>query len=240
MDSLVDKLKRTKATAITLGNLSDGEKRRALEAIADAVAKDKQAAQEANRRDVDAARAASRSAAYLNRLTLTDKVFDLMVEQIRHVATLPDPVGVILERRMLPNGIELEKRTVPIGVIGIIYESRPNVTTDVVALSLRSGNAVVLRGSSSALNSNRVLVASIHRGLEQAGVPKEAVLFLDAADREVVNDIVQQDAYVDVIIPRGGYELVKKVQAVSRIPVLYHAAGGARIYVDESADLKQA
>jgi len=240
MDDLIEKLKKTRNAALTLSNVSDEKKESVLKAVADAVAKSKEEIQKANKIDVIAVRKAGKNKAYIDRLTLSDKVFGGMVEQVRDVAKLPDPVGKTLEERTLPNNICIKKISVPIGVIGIIYESRPNVTLDVSSLSFKSGNAVVLKGSTAARNSNRAIVSVIHRVFEEYDIPKEVVLFLDTAGHSVVDELVRADAYVDLIIPRGGYELVKKIQQAASVPVLYHAAGGVRMYIDVSADLEKA
>jgi glutamate-5-semialdehyde dehydrogenase len=163
-----------------------------------------------------------------------------MIHQTEAIARSNDPIGEIIEKRVLKNGVLLLKKRVPLGVIGIIYESRPNVTLDVAALCLKSGNACVLKGGSDCLNSNRALVSCIHQALQKTGIPKEAVTFLDTANRSIVLKMLKQHQFIDVLIPRGGYELVRKVAEQSTIPLLYHAQGGARIYVDESANIKKA
>jgi glutamate-5-semialdehyde dehydrogenase len=238
--SLTALLQQTKIASQKLSNLSTKEKNAALKTIVKIIKEKRSSIDAANKKDVALAQKNNRSNAYIDRLTITPKRFAEMLHQTEAIARLKDPIGEIIEKRVLKNGVLLVKTRVPLGVIGIIYESRPNVTLDVAALCLKSGNACVLKGGSDCLNSNRALVSCIHQALQKTGIPKEAVTFLDTANRSIVLKMLKQNQFIDVLIPRGGYELVRKVAEQSTIPLLYHAQGGARIYVDESANIKKA
>ncbi|HSA83585.1 MAG TPA: glutamate-5-semialdehyde dehydrogenase, partial [Patescibacteria group bacterium] len=194
----------------------------------------------ANEQDVTETKKKGVSNAFIQRLTVTDAVFTGIVGQLRTVAKLSDPIGELMEERTLPNGILLQKKRFPIGVIAMIYESRPNVTVDVAGLCLKSGNSVLLKGGSESLATNRVLVACIHSVLQKFGVAEGAVTFLDDVSHETVAELLQRSDIIDVVIPRGSYALTSAVAEKSRIPVLYHAAGGARMYIDKSANIDQA
>lgn len=194
----------------------------------------------ANRIDVREAKKSGCDGAFINRLTLTEQSVVAMVQGAEEIAALPDPVGRVLEERILANGVHLKKRAVPLGALFVIYESRPNVTIDAAALAFKAGSAIVLKGGSEAIRTNRVLVDLFHQALRMHDMPEAGVLFLDTTDRAVVSWLLRQEQYIDVVIPRGGYGLVRTVVEQSRIPVLYHAAGGARIYIDQSADVDMA
>ncbi len=194
----------------------------------------------ANDADVREAKKAGCDAAFINRLTLTEQSVAMMAQGVTEIAALPDPVGKVLEERVLANGVCLKKRTVPLGVLAVIYESRPNVTIDAAALAFKAGSAIVLKGGSEVIRTNRVLIDLFHQALRMHDMPEAGVLFLDTTDRTVVSWLLKQEHSIDVVIPRGGYGLVRAVVEQSRIPVLYHAAGGARIYVDQSADVDMA
>lgn len=176
----------------------------------------------------------------LDRLALTDARIDTMIEGCRQVAGLPDPVGTITDMAYQPSGIQVGQMRVPLGVIGIIYESRPNVTIDAAALCLKSGNAAILRGGSEALHSNQALAAIIQAGLEQAGLPREAVQVVPTTDRAAVGALLRMPQYVDVIVPRGGKGLIERVSNESQIPVIKHLDGVCHVYVDGGADLDKA
>lgn len=191
----------------------------------------------ANTKDVKKAQHGGKDAAFLERLSLSEKHFNQMCQQLNKVIALADPVGEIIEQRTLQNGVNLKKVRVPLGVIGIIYESRPNVTLDVSLLCFKTGNAAVLKCGREAKQSCEELVRIIHQSLMQHGLSPHAVCFVNPDDRRFISSMLRQDKYIDVIIPRGGHGLIQKVISESTIPVLYHAAGGARIYIDESADL---
>jgi glutamate-5-semialdehyde dehydrogenase len=195
---------------------------------------------DANRADLERARGQGHPRAFLDRLTLTDARVEDMATGIRQVAALPDPVGETVRGWRRPNGIEIAKVRVPLGVVGFIYESRPNVTADAAALCVKSGNACVLRGGREALESNGVIAAILARGLEKAGLPAEALGFIDVADRQAVEILITLDRYVDLIVPRGGEAFVRMVAERATIPILKHDKGLCHVYVDAGADLRMA
>ncbi|WP_019592728.1 glutamate-5-semialdehyde dehydrogenase [Thioalkalivibrio sp. ALRh] len=217
-----------------------GAKNAALHAIAEGIAARRAELVEANSRDLEAGRERGLDAAMLDRLALTDARIDTMIEGCRQVAGLPDPVGTITDMAYQPSGIQVGQMRVPLGVIGIIYESRPNVTIDAAALCLKSGNAAILRGGSEALHSNQALAAIIQAGLEQAGLPREAVQVVPTTDRAAVGALLRMPQYVDVIVPRGGKGLIERVSNESQIPVIKHLDGVCHVYVDGGADLDKA
>lgn len=239
-DSYIKRLKKIHAVTADLGRMPDGIKRRVLEFFAKRIAEKKESILEANRRDILFARRAGRNEAFLDRLAITDKKITSMSKEVQLIAALPDPVGRVHEEYSVPSGIRLKKITVPLGVLFIIYESRPDVTVNASALCIKSGNAVILKGGSEAIHTNKILAALITEALKKYHMPSESVTLLDTADRSRIRWLLKQAEYIDVVIPRGGYNLVKTVQAASTIPVLAHAAGGARIYIDASADLAKA
>jgi glutamate-5-semialdehyde dehydrogenase len=194
----------------------------------------------ANRSDLETARAQGHPRAFLDRLTLTDERVAEMAAGIRQIATLADPVGETVGMRRRPNGMEVGRVRVPLGVVGVIYESRPNVTADAAGLCVKSGNACVLRGGREALESNAVIAAILGKGLEKVGLPPEAIGFIDVPDREAVDVLLTLDRYVDLIVPRGGEEFVRMVAERSTIPVLKHDRGLCHVYVDAGADLTMA
>jgi glutamate-5-semialdehyde dehydrogenase len=195
---------------------------------------------EANRADLERARGQGHPRAFLDRLTLTEARVEGMVAGIRQVAALPDPVGETVRGWRRPSGIEIAKVRVPLGVVGFIYESRPNVTADAAALCVKSGNACVLRGGREALESNGVIAAILAKGLEKAGLPPEALGFIDVPDREAVEVLITLDRYVDLIVPRGGEAFVRLVAERATIPILKHDKGLCHVYVDAGADLHMA
>ena len=221
-------------------NLSTRRKNAILEAMAQELDARRDAIQDANSQDVAAARAAGLSSALVDRLTLTDARIDAMIKGVREVAALPDPVGKRLSKRVRPNGIVLEKRRVPIGVVAIIYESRPNVTADAAVLCIKSSNAVILRGGKEAIHSNQAIAAALAEGGQKAGLPRHAVQLIDTIDREAVRELVQMDDRVDVVIPRGGESLIHAVVELSRVPVLKHYKGVCHVFVDATANLDMA
>jgi glutamate-5-semialdehyde dehydrogenase len=195
---------------------------------------------EANRADLERARGQGHPRAFLDRLTLTDARVEDMATAIRQIAALPDPVGEIVRGWRRPNGLDIARVRVPLGVIGFIYESRPNVTADAAALCVKSGNACVLRGGREALESNAVIAAILSKGLEKAGLPPEALGFIDVPDREAVEILITLDRYVDLIVPRGGEAFVRLVAKRATIPILKHDRGLCHVYVDAGADLQMA
>src|SRR6059036_641786 len=195
---------------------------------------------EANRADLDRARAQGVTRAFLDRLTLTDSRIDEMATGLRQIAALPDPVGTVIESWRRPNGLEISRVRVPLGVIGFVYEARPNVTADAAGLCVKSGNAIVLRGGSEALESNAMIAAILARALEKVGAPADAVQFVDTTDRAAVAALLELDGLVDLIIPRGGEEFVRWVSQRSRVPVLKHDKGVVHVFVDAGADVAMA
>ncbi|MFP5440481.1 MAG: glutamate-5-semialdehyde dehydrogenase [Gammaproteobacteria bacterium] len=194
----------------------------------------------ANAKDVAAARAAGLDDAMVDRLTLTDARIDGMLEGLAQVAALPDPIGEITDLRYRPTGIQVGRMRVPLGVVGMIYESRPNVTIEAASLCLKSGNATILRGGSESIHSNRALAACIRAGLKEAGLPEQSVQVIDTTDRAAVGMLVAMPEYVDVIIPRGGKGLIERVSAEAKVPVIKHLDGNCHVYIDAKADLDKA
>ncbi|HIC86338.1 MAG TPA: glutamate-5-semialdehyde dehydrogenase, partial [Desulfobacterales bacterium] len=193
-----------------------------------------------NQKDLAAARSAGLTGAFVERLTLTEDLIKSMAQGLEEVALLPDPVGEIARIERRPNGLMVGRMRIPLGVIGFIYESRPNVTVDAAGLCLKSGNAVILKGGSEAINSNMALVGILVEAIKEAGLPGHAVQLIPSTERHAVNLLLELDQYVDLIIPRGGEGLIRFVAENSRIPVLKHYKGVCHIYVDESADLSTA
>jgi glutamate-5-semialdehyde dehydrogenase len=220
-----------------LATLPTERKNAALLAIAGEIEAQSAAIVAANELDVAEGRARGLSAALLDRLLLTPGRIATLAADTRHVATLPDPVGADIEGRLLPNGLRLSKRRIPIGVIGVIYEARPNVTIDVAALCLKTGNAAILRGGKETLRSNRALVEVIQTALAKVGLPTAAVQYIDSPERELVTQLLRLDQYVDMIIPRGGAALHKLCREQATIPVITGGIGVCHLFVDASADL---
>jgi glutamate-5-semialdehyde dehydrogenase len=210
-------------------------KNEALQQMARGLVEKSPALLEANRADVERARGRV-AKAFLDRLTLTESRIEEMAQGLREIATLPDPVGAVVESWRRPNGIEISRVRVPLGVIGFIYESRPNVTADAAGLCVKSGNAVVLRGGSEAIESNIAIATVLSKALEKVGAPADAVQFVDTTDRAAVAALLELDELVDLIIPRGGEELVRWVSRTSRVPVLKHDKGVVHVFVDADAD----
>ena len=229
---------REAARTVALANAR--VKSEALLQMARGVEEKTRAILEANRADLERARGQGHPRAFLDRLTLTDARVEAMATGIRQVAALPDPVGETVRGWRRPNGIEIARVRVPLGVIGFIYESRPNVTADAAALCVKSGNACVLRGGKEAIESNAVIAAILAKGLEKAGLPPEAIGFVDVPDREAVEILIRLDRYVDLVVPRGGEAFVRLVAERATIPVLKHDKGLCHVYVDAGADLQMA
>lgn len=219
---------------------TSAQKAQALLAMADALSSQRAALKAANLRDVEAATIRSLDTALLDRLTLSDRSIDLMIEGLRQIAAMPDPVGELTATKIRPNGMQVAQMRVPLGVIGIIYESRPNVTIDAAALCLKSGNAAILRGGSEALHSNLALGKIVSHGLMTAGLPESAVQVIDTPDRAAVGALITMTEFVDVIIPRGGKSLIKRLSEEARVPMIKHLDGNCHVYVDEFADLSMA
>jgi glutamate-5-semialdehyde dehydrogenase len=193
-----------------------------------------------NERDLEAGRSKGLEAALLDRLTLSDARIESMAEGLEQIAALPDPVGEISDMTYRPSGIQLGRMRVPLGVVGIIYESRPNVTADAAALCLKSGNATILRGGSEAIHSNQAIAACIRRGLDQAGLPETAVQVVQTTDRAAVGQLITMPEYVDVIVPRGGKSLIERISNEAKVPVIKHLDGICHVYIDSEADLDMA
>ncbi|MFZ1445195.1 MAG: glutamate-5-semialdehyde dehydrogenase [Candidatus Dechloromonas phosphoritropha] len=219
-----------------LATASTAEKNAALLAIAAAIRRDKAALVAANQEDLAAARVAGLESAMLDRLTLSEKGVEAMAAGVEQVAKLPDPIGEMGEFKFMPSGIQVGKMRVPLGVIGIIYEARPNVTADAAALCLKSGNAAILRGGSEAIRSNRAIAALVQEGLRTAGLPAECVQVVDTTDRAAVGELITMREFVDVIVPRGGKGLIARLLAESRVPMIQHLDGNCHVYLDKEAD----
>lgn len=223
-----------------LTTLTTDQKNHALLAIADELESCANEVLKHNTLDIDTGQSKGLSEALLDRLLLTQRRIDRLTTDIRRVAELPDPVGTEIESRVLPNGIRLSKRRIPIGVVGVIYEARPNVTIDIATLCIKTGNAIILRGGSETLHSNIALVKVIQTALERVNIPKAAVQYIDNPDRALVTQLLQLDQYVDMIVPRGGAGLHTLCKEQGSIPVITGGMGVCHIYVDESADLERA
>ena len=231
---------QARAAARELAGLSTGVKNQALLDMAEELGKQAGAIQEENRKDVAQAREKGLTAALIDRLTLTDAVLASMAKGLREVAALPDPVGEVTSMWRRPNGLEVGRVRIPLGVIGFIYESRPNVTVDAAGLCLKSGNSVILRGGSEAIRSNLAVGRAVQKALAKAGVPEAAVQIVPTTDREAVLALLRLEEEVDLIIPRGGEDLIRFVAENARIPVLKHYKGVCHVFVDASADLDMA
>lgn len=232
--------KAAKAASRHLAALSTNQKNAALLAIADELEAQAPAILAQNAQDIEDGKAKGLSEAMLDRLLLNEKRIQALADDTRKVADLPDPVGSDLESRVLPNGMRLSKRRIPIGVIGVIYEARPNVTIDIATLCLKTGNATILRGGSETLRSNLALVSVIQSALRQSGMPEAAVQYVENPDRALVGQLLRLDRYVDMIVPRGGASLHQLCKEQSTIPVITGGIGICHIFVDESADLERA
>ena len=227
---------RARAASRALAAADTHAKNGALNAIADDLEANRAGLIGENKKDLEAGAAKGLDAALLDRLELTDARIDSMIEGLRQIAALLDPIGEIFDMNFRPSGIQVGRMRVPLGVVGIIYESRPNVTADAAALCLKSGNATVLRGGSEAFHSNQAIAASIARGLEAAGLPAEAVQVLETTDRAAVGTMITMPQYIDVIIPRGGKGLIERISADARVPVIKHLHGVCHVYIDDEAD----
>ncbi len=226
---------QARVAARALARADTATKNRALAAIAAEIRAGEKKILAANAADVANAKG-KHDDAFVDRLMLTPKLVEQMAEGVEQVAKLPDPVGEISQRVQRPTGIEVARMRVPIGVIAIIYESRPNVTADAAALCLKSGNACILRGGSEALESNRAIAACVRAGIASAGLPETAVQLVDTTDRAAVGELITMNEFVDIIVPRGGKELISRLQRESRIPMLKHLDGVCHVYIDDSAD----
>ncbi|GAB7127189.1 glutamate-5-semialdehyde dehydrogenase [Silvimonas sp. JCM 19000] len=217
-----------------------GTKNAALLAIADAIVRDAATLIAANARDMEQARADGLEPALLDRLQLTDKTIATMAEGLRQIAALPDPVGEMGDFKFRPSGIQVGKMRVPLGVIGIIYEARPNVTADAAGLCIKSGNATILRGGREAFHCNQAIAALVKEGLASAGLPATAVQIIETPDRAAVGELITMTEFVDVIVPRGGKSLIARIAQDARVPVIKHLDGICHVYIDEEADPEKA
>lgn len=233
---MTDLGRRARAASRRLAAAPTGSKNAALQAIANDLQANRKTLMEENRRDLEAGAAKGLDSALLDRLELTPERIDSMIEGIEQIIALPDPIGEIFDLNYRPSGIQVGRMRVPLGVVGIIYESRPNVTADAAALCLKSGNATVLRGGSEAFHSNQAIAASIQRGLQQAGLPDDAVQVIATTDRAAVGAMITMPEAIDVIIPRGGKGLIERISNDARVPVIKHLDGICHVYIDDQAD----
>ena len=231
---------RAKSAARVLASAGSAQKNRAMIAAAEAIIANTDAIITANQIDIASAQTKGQDQAFIDRLTLTEKSIRAMAEGVREVATLPDPIGEMTELKFRPSGIQVGKMRVPLGVIGMIYESRPNVTADAAALCLKSGNACILRGGSEALASNKAIHACILVGLKAAGLPEAAVQLVATTDRAAVTEMLGMRGVIDIIIPRGGKSLTAKIADEAKVPVIRHLDGVCNVYIDVDADIEKA
>jgi glutamate-5-semialdehyde dehydrogenase len=231
---------QARAASRIIGKANTGVKNQALSAIASAIDARRAELISANQKDMANGRSNGLDAALLDRLELTPARIDAMIEGLQQVAALPDPVGEITGMSYRPSGIQVGKMRVPLGVIGIIYESRPNVTVEAASLCLKSGNATVLRGGSESIHSNQAIAACIREGLEKAGLPQTVVQVVETTDRAAVGELITMPQYVDVIVPRGGKGLIERISRDARVPVIKHLDGICHVYIDAQADLDKA
>ncbi|MGG7607000.1 glutamate-5-semialdehyde dehydrogenase [Massilia sp. BKSP1R2A-1] len=232
--------RKARAASRAMARADGATRNRALLLIADAIEREADALRAANRQDMEAARAGGLEPALLDRLALSDSAIETMVEGLRQIVTLPDPVGEITNMKSRPSGIQVGQMRVPLGVIGIIYEARPNVTVDAAGLCIKSGNAAILRGGSEAIHCNRALAKLVSEGLQGAGLPLDAVQVVDTTDRAAVGALITMPQYVDVIVPRGGKGLIARLMEESTVPMIKHLDGICHVYIDDKADLAKA
>jgi glutamate-5-semialdehyde dehydrogenase len=232
--------KQARAASRLIAKANTAAKDGALTLTAQAIERDMRRLLDANAQDLDAARAKNLEAPLIDRLTLTEKSVTAMADGLRQIATLPDPIGALSELKVQPSGIRVGRMRVPLGVIAIIYESRPNVTADAAGLCLKAGNACILRGGSEALHSNQAIAACVHEGLTGAGLPATAVQVIATTDRAAVGELLHMNEYVDIVVPRGGKGLIERVMRESRIPMIKHLDGVCHVYIDDAADVDKA
>lgn len=231
---------QARAASRLMAKADTNTKNQALRNIAALIRQHEKALLAANQQDLDAAKANGMEAAMLDRLALSEKSVATMAEGLEQIASLPDPIGEMSNFKYRPSGIQIGQMRVPLGVIGIIYEARPNVTVDAAGLCIKSGNACILRGGSEAIHCNQALAKLVHQGLQQAGLPQAAVLVVETTDRAAVGELITMKQYVDVIVPRGGKGLIERISNDARIPVIKHLDGNCHVYVDDEADLDKA
>jgi glutamate-5-semialdehyde dehydrogenase len=237
---ITDNLAKTKIAARKLAVTSTETRNKALDNMADAIVKSAEKIIKQNKIDVDSAVKNGLSSALIDRLTLTEQRIKSIADSIKEIARLPDPVGEIISDWTRPNGLHLQKIRVPLGVVCMIYESRPNITAETAALCVKSGNAVVLRGGSESINSNRVIADVIIDVLHDSGIPDGTVFFIPVTDRQVIYDLIKQDKYIDLVIPRGNEQMIRSIREGSTVPVLSHRQGLCHTYIDEHADVQMA
>lgn len=231
---------RARHASHAMAKADSAAKNRALMLIAAAIRRDADALRAANKLDLDAARANGLEPALLDRLTLSDKAIATMAEGLEQIVALPDPIGEISNMKVRPTGIQIGQMRVPLGVIGIIYEARPNVTVDAAGLCIKSGNATILRGGSEAIHCNQALAKLVKQGLEDAGLPQDAVQVVETTDRAAVGELITMPQYVDVIVPRGGKGLIARLMAEATVPMIKHLDGICHVYIDNKADPQKA
>jgi glutamate-5-semialdehyde dehydrogenase len=231
---------RARTASRAMAKADTAAKNRALTLIAAAIRRDADALRAANKQDLDAARAAGLDPAMLDRLTLSDKAIATMAEGLEQIVALADPIGEISNMKYRPTGIQVGQMRVPLGVIGIIYEARPNVTVDAAGLCIKSGNAAILRGGSEALHCNQALAKLVKQGLLEAGLPADAVQVVDTTDRAAVGAMITMPEYIDVIVPRGGKGLIARLMQDSKVPMIKHLDGICHVYIDDKADTQKA
>lgn len=240
MNEVIEKAKILKSHTRTLAGITTAEKNEALRTIADELKKETDFIVSENAKDVEAAKKKQFTASLIDRLSLTEQRIHEMAEAIQLLTALDDPIGKVSWETERPNGLQIKKVSVPLGVIGMIYEARPNVTVDATALALKTGNAILLRGSSSTIHSNKAIVQTIHGALSRSALPKEAVQLIESPDRELMKSLYSAKEWIDVLIPRGGKLLIDTVVKESIVPVLETGAGNCHIYIDESASTEMA
>jgi glutamate-5-semialdehyde dehydrogenase len=231
---------RARKASRAMAKADTSAKNRALSLIAAAIRRDADALRAANRKDLEAAQANGLAAAMLDRLTLSDKAIATMAEGLEQIVALPDPIGEISNMKYRPTGIQVGQMRVPLGVIGIIYEARPNVTVDAAGLCIKSGNATILRGGSEAIHCNQALAKLVKEGLAGAGLPEDAVQIIETTDRAAVGELITMPQYVDVIVPRGGKGLIERLMKESKVPMIKHLDGICHVYIDDKADIDKA
>ena len=240
MNELINKGKKAKEVSFILSNLSTLEKNKGLNAMANSLVNNKEEILKANKIDLQASMEKGTSKSMLDRLALTEERIEGMSNGLRQVVALPDPIGEVLGMWTRPNGLQIGQKRVPLGVIGIIYEARPNVTSDAAALCLKSGNTVILRGGKEAINSNRIIAKTMREAVKKSGLSEDVIQLVEDTSRESANALMQMNEYVDVLIPRGGAGLIKAVVNQATIPVIETGTGNCHIFVDETADFDMA
>ena len=240
MNELINKGKKAKKVSFILSNLSTLEKNKGLNAMANSLVTNKEEILKANKIDLQASMEKGTSKSMLDRLALTEERIEGMSNGLRQVVALPDPIGEVLGMWTRPNGLQIGQKRVPLGVIGIIYEARPNVTSDAAGLCFKAGNAVILRGGSEAINSNKAIVKVLREGLKSVGLPEDSIQLIEDTSREVATEMMKLNDYIDVLIPRGGAGLIQAVVKNATVPVIETGTGNCHIYVDEYADFEMA